>query len=99
MFKFRTIVPVIFAVSIAAAASAADPLTSWNDGPTKKAIVDFVTAVTDPRGDDFVEPTERIATFDNDGTLWVEAPIYTQLNFALDRVKKMAPKWVPIIAL
>jgi hypothetical protein len=69
----------------------ADPLPSWNEGPTKQSIIDFVARVTAPGSPDFVEPDERIATFDNDGTLWVEQPMYTQLAFALDRVKALAP--------
>ena len=71
---------------------AADPLSSWNDGPVKKAIVAFVAAVTDENGKDYVEPAKRIATFDNDGTLWVEYPMYTQALFAFDRVKALAPQ-------
>jgi hypothetical protein len=70
----------------------ADPLPSWNDGGSKKAIVDFVARVTREGGPDFVAPAERIATFDNDGTLWSEQPIYFQLAFALDRVKALAPQ-------
>jgi hypothetical protein len=73
-------------------ATARDPLPSWNDGSTKTAILEFVAAVTDEKGKDYVEPSERIATFDNDGTLWVEQPFYTQLAFALDRVKALAPQ-------
>lgn len=69
-----------------------DPLPSWNDGSVKKIVVNFVTRVTREGGPDFVAPAERIATFDNDGTLWAEQPIYFQLQFALDRVKEMAPK-------
>ena len=68
-----------------------DPLLSWNDGASKQAIIDFVARVTQQGGRDFVPAAERIATFDNDGTLWVEHPMYTQLAFALDRVKAMAP--------
>ena len=68
-----------------------DPLPSWNDGATKQAITEFVARVTRQSGPDFVPPAERIATFDNDGTLWVEHPMYTQLAFALDRVKALAP--------
>src|SRR3954451_18833106 len=68
-----------------------DPLPSWNATPTKQAIVEFVGRVTTVGGPDFVAPTERIATFDNDGTLWVEQPMYVQLAFALDRVRAMAP--------
>jgi hypothetical protein len=73
-------------------AAADDPLPSWNAGAAKKAIVDFVTAVTARDGAEFVPPEERIAVFDNDGTLWVEQPLYTQLAFALDRVKALAPQ-------
>lgn len=69
-----------------------DPLPSWNDGSVKKSVVDFVARVTTEGGPDFVSPAERIATFDNDGTLWAEQPIYFQLQFALDRVKALAPK-------
>ena len=68
------------------------PLASWNDGPAKTAIMAFVKRVTDPASKDFVPPDQRIATFDNDGTLWVEQPMYTQLAFALDRVRELAPK-------
>ena len=81
---------------MARAAYAQDPLASWNDGPTKKAIVDFVAKVTTEGSADFVKPAERIATFDNDGTLWCEQPAYFQLLFALDRVKATAdkhPEW------
>jgi hypothetical protein len=67
-------------------------LPSWNDGDTKQAILDFVAKVTDEGGADYVPPSERIATFDNDGTLWIEQPIYTQLAFAMDRVKALAPE-------
>jgi phosphoserine phosphatase len=70
----------------------ADPLPSWNDGKTKKAILSFVNTVTDKNSTDFVPPTERIATFDNDGTLWAEQPFYSQLFFALDRIKVLAPE-------
>jgi len=69
----------------------ADPLASWIDGTAKRAIVDFVATVTTEGSPDFVPPGERIATFDNDGTLWSEQPMYVQLAFALDRVKVMAP--------
>jgi phosphoglycolate phosphatase-like HAD superfamily hydrolase len=69
----------------------ASPLVSWNDGPAKARIIAFVEAVTTTGGKDFVPPAERIAVFDNDGTLWAEQPIYFQLAFALDRVKAMAP--------
>ena len=62
------------------------PLASWNDGPAKQAILDFIRATTDPASKDFVPAEERIATFDQDGTLWVEHPIYSQLVYCLDRV-------------
>ena len=77
---------------VMAAARAADPLTSWNDGPRKSAIVEFVGKVTREGSPDFVPPTQRIAVFDNDGTLWAEQPMYFQLIFALDRVKALAPQ-------
>ena len=73
-------------------ANAADPLPSWNDGRAKKAILEFVAAVTNESGKDYVEQAERIAVFDNDGTLWVEQPMYTQFNFIFDRVKELAPQ-------
>ncbi len=67
-----------------------DPLPSWRDGAAKAAIVGFVQRVTDPNGPDFVPERERVATFDNDGTLWCEQPVYTQAVFALDRARAMA---------
>ena len=63
-----------------------DPLPSWNDGPAKKAIVEFVQATTTQGSPKFVPPPERIATFDQDGTLWVEHPIYSQVMYCLERV-------------
>jgi phosphoglycolate phosphatase-like HAD superfamily hydrolase len=78
----------MFTTSVAGAAD----LPSWNDGPAKTAIIDFVSRVTKEGGGDFVPPAERIATFDNDGTLWTEQPIYFQVAFALDRVKALAPQ-------
>jgi phosphoglycolate phosphatase-like HAD superfamily hydrolase len=69
-----------------------DPLPSWKDGAAKVRIMAFVHAVTDTKNKDFVPPAERIAVFDNDGTLWGEQPMYYQLAFALDRVKELAPK-------
>src|SRR5262245_21186949 len=73
-------------------AQGADPLPAWNAGAAKQSILDFVAAVTREGSPQYVPPPERIATFDNDGTLWVEQPMYTQLAFALDRVKALAPK-------
>ena len=80
----------------ASPATATDPLPSWNEGATKKAIVDFVARVTQTGGPGFVPVPERIATFDNDGTLWSEKPVPFQLLFAFDQVKAMAakhPEW------
>ncbi len=75
---------------IAGTAHAGDPLPSWNEGQAKSAIIEFVTRVTTP-GTDYVMPADRIAVFDNDGTLWPEQPIYMQLAFTLDRLRALAP--------
>ena len=78
-------------------AFAADPLPSWNDTAPKKAIIAFVEDVTKPGSRDFVPVEERIATFDNDGTLWAEQPIYFQYYFVFDRIKALAsqhPEWI-----
>src|SRR5262245_13334477 len=86
---------VAFVLSTAASAQS-DPLPSWKDGKTKQSIIDFVTRVTKKDGPDYVEPEERIATFDNDGMLWIEQPVYNQFAFALDEVKAQAnqhPEW------
>jgi len=83
---------LFFVFSGLTTAQAADPLPSWNDGDVKQSIVEFVTKVTTPGSAGFVPPAERIATVDNDGTLWAEKPMYFQLFFALDRVKMLAPK-------
>jgi phosphoserine phosphatase len=77
---------------IAETALAQDALPSWNDGASKSAIVEFVARITRQGSPDFVAPAERIATFDNDGTLWSEQPVPVQLAFALDRVKALAPQ-------
>jgi hypothetical protein len=97
---------LIAAVALTSVASCARPsppaagttatLPSWNDGVAKKAITSFVSRVTTEGGPDFVAASERIAVFDNDGTLWAEQPVYVQLVFALDRVKALAaqhPEW------
>ncbi len=73
-----------------AAFAQTDPLPSWNDGKAKQAILDFVGKVTQEGGPDFVPPERRIATFDNDGTLWAEQPVYFQLQFALDEIRRLA---------
>lgn len=82
---------ILFA-TLAAVSAQTDPLPSWNDGAVKKAITDFVTRVTTQGSPDFVPEADRIATFDNDGTLWVEQPYYFQMAFAFDRLKAMAPQ-------
>lgn len=79
-------------VLLASILNAADPLPSWRESASKRAIVAFVEQVTDESSKDYVRPAERIATFDNDGTLWAEQPLYFQLLFAMDRVKELAPK-------
>jgi phosphoglycolate phosphatase-like HAD superfamily hydrolase len=88
--KRRLAALAVIVVSIAAnsvyAQSTTDPLPSWNDGAAKQAITDFVKATTDQASPNFVPAEERIATFDQDGTLWVEHPIYSQLVYCLDRV-------------
>ena len=91
----RTVVVVlalVVACVFATAAYAADPLPSWNDGKAKQSIVAFVEKVTTPGSPDFVPVPERIAVFDNDGTLWCEQPMPVQVQFALDRVKALAPQ-------
>ena len=85
----RTLLFVFFASLLV---RAADPLPSWNDTPLKRDIVAFVTQATDETSPRFVPPAERIAVFDNDGTLWPEKPLYFQLIYAIDTVKKMAPE-------
>ena len=75
-----------------AIARAADPLPSWNDGPAKQSIITFVEKVTKPGSPDFVPVPERIAVFDNDGTLWSEQPVPVQFYFVADRVKALAPQ-------
>jgi phosphoserine phosphatase len=85
--KFRTLsLAITVAVLSTGVARAQDPLPSWNDGPAKQAIVEFVKATTETGGANFVAPEERIATFDQDGTLWVEHPMYTQVMYCLEKV-------------
>lgn len=90
----RVVLMLCFILSFArlVTAQAADPLPSWNDGEAKQAIVEFVTKVTEEGSPDYMVSAERIATFDNDGTLWAEQPMYFQLFFAIDRVKTLAPQ-------
>jgi phosphoglycolate phosphatase-like HAD superfamily hydrolase len=95
-FGRREVLAIALAVcccaNLDAAQAQTDPLPSWNDGAVKKSITDFVARVTTQGGADFVPPAERIATFDNDGTLWTEQPVYFQAAFVLDRIKAMAPQ-------
>ena len=84
------LVAIILASSTASRAQ--DPLPSWNDGPAKQAILDFVRDTTETGGAKFVPAEERIATFDQDGTLWVEHPMYTQVMYCLERVPEVAKK-------
>jgi phosphoglycolate phosphatase-like HAD superfamily hydrolase len=87
-----TAVAIVLGSVVAAAAPPADPLPSWNDTAPKQALVAFVERVTKAGAPGFVPPAQRIATFDNDGTLWAEQPVYFQAQFALDRVKALAPQ-------
>ncbi|HKP58076.1 MAG TPA: HAD family hydrolase [Polyangiales bacterium] len=91
MTWIRILVVVASTLSASLAAAQAE-LPSWSEGPAKKAVLEFVTRVTKEGGPDYVPPAERIATFDNDGTLWAEQPMYFQIFFALDRVKALAPQ-------
>ena len=86
------IIGVVLTIGNIAAVQAADPLPSWNEGTAKQAIKQFIKDVSTEGGPKFVSPAERIAVFDNDGTLWAEQPMYVQLLFALDRVKTLAPQ-------
>ena len=94
--NLTAVMVLAFWLAISSLATAADPLPSWTEGRAKQSIVDFVQRVTSPGGKDFVPEPERVAVFDNDGTLWAEQPFYFQLVFALDRVKALAakhPEW------
>lgn len=85
--------PIIAALTfVTGIVRADDPLPSWNDGKAKQSIITFVERVTTEGSPDYVVPAERIATFDNDGTLWCEQPMYVQAFFVLDRIKQMAPQ-------
>jgi len=90
---FRTCVPLLMGLgALTGRVALADPLPSWNEGPVKQAIVEFVRTVTERSNPNYVPPEQRIATFDNDGTLWAEQPMYFQAFFAFDRVKALAPQ-------
>jgi len=86
------LIGAVLAGALAPASSPAAALPSWNEGPSRRAIVEFVGRVTKPGGKDFVPPAERIAVFDNDGTLWSEQPLYFQFAFAIDQVRALAPQ-------
>lgn len=93
LVAFATLVLCAVLLTIHTYANAqTSPLPSWNDGPAKQAIVSFVNKVTDKSGGNYVEPEDRVATFDQDGTLWVEHPLYTQAVFALTRVHELSPQ-------
>ncbi|HIG64272.1 MAG TPA: hypothetical protein EYQ43_01555 [Methyloprofundus sp.] len=100
MFKIlkyqSTFIIVLLLVSLTSCACTTKektaPLPAWNEGTSKTNIIEFVQAVTDKSSPDYVPPTERIATFDNIGTLWSERPVYFQLYFAIDRIKQLAPQ-------
>jgi hypothetical protein len=91
MFPIRSVLRLaatgllVLGLSAAAVRAQTDPLPSWNEGSAKQAILDFVTRTTTEGSADFVPPEERIAAFDQDGTLWVEHPIYTEFQFVMDR--------------
>lgn len=90
MVPMSRILPVVFCL-LTAQSVAADPLPSWNDGPAKKSIMEFVERVTRRDSPEYLEPSRRIAVFDNDGTLWSEQPAYFQAMFVFDRIRQMAP--------
>lgn len=90
---FRTGITIAFILlSTLSLAAVPDPLPSWNAGPAKTAILDFVKTSTDEHHKSYISPQDRIATFDQDGTLWVEQPLYTQVIFAFDRILALAPQ-------
>ena len=96
LHKMSMLVLMLFLTACAANQTSPDPLPSWTEGATKGRITEFVNSVTDSAGSDYVAPNNRIATFDNDGTLWSEKPTYFQIFFILDRVKSLAkdnPEW------
>jgi hypothetical protein len=90
--RCRWLLAACLCLSMPVTTAATDPLPSWTEGASKQAIVDFVRQVTSSDSADFVAPDERIAVFDNDGTLWSEKPAYFQLLFAIDRIKQLAPQ-------
>lgn len=91
MRRLLLVICCAVALHVSANAQSSDPLPSWNEGKAKQSIIEFVTKVSETDSPSFVPPDERIATFDNDGCLWAEQPMYFQLLFAIDRVKALAP--------
>ena len=91
-FRSAAALVLLLLLAIGHACAQRDPLPSWNEGPAKQAILKFVKDTTDKHSPSYVEPEDRIATFDQDGTLWTEHPLYAQAMFALDRVGKLAPQ-------
>lgn len=89
MTSLRCVLPLLLLISLPALA--ADPLPSWSEGANKQHIIEFVQAVTTEGSMDYVKPAERIAVFDNDGTLWTEQPAYFEVLFAFDEIKRLAP--------
>jgi phosphoglycolate phosphatase-like HAD superfamily hydrolase len=92
LLKAMMLAGAVLVTALSAVFAQGDPLPSWNESGPKKAIIDLVTRVTTQGSPDFVPEPERIATFDNDGTLWCEQPFYFQMAFAFDRIKEMAPQ-------
>jgi phosphoglycolate phosphatase-like HAD superfamily hydrolase len=94
--SLATWLTLLLACQALAQPNVSDPLPSWNEGASKRAIVEFVRATTDRASKNYVPPEQRLATFDQDGTLWVSHPMYTQVVYCLDRVRKLAvskPQW------
>lgn len=94
--RSRLVTLLVACIALAACSARPDPLPSWRDGPSKRAILEFVERTTDVKGDAFIPPEERVAVLDNDGTLWAEQPAYFHLIFELDRLvglAKAAPAW------
>jgi phosphoglycolate phosphatase-like HAD superfamily hydrolase len=92
IFSCRWLLAACLCLSMQVATAATDPLPSWTEGESRQAIMEFVQRVTTPDSADYIVPEERIAVFDNDGTLWSEKPVYFQLLFAIDRIRQLAPQ-------
>ena len=96
MMKARELIDVVLLLAalgtVEIAHAAPDVLPAWNSGAVKTAILSYVTTVTDPESDDYVAASDRVAVFDNDGTLWAEQPTFFQYEFVLERIRKLAPE-------